>query len=109
LVAGGAVLVAVGALVRNPVGLAVLAVGYGAITCCHLLAGARLQDAITGPRATVTSVSGFGTEVVALAVFAGAGAAGGTGLAAPGIVAATMLPLLLFAVVVPRWLPAARR
>lgn len=106
LVAVGAALVAVGALVRHPAGLAVLAVGYGAITCCSLVAGARLQDAITGPRATVTSVAGFGTEVVALAIFAGAGSGSGL-VATPGLVAATMLPLLAFAVLVPRWLPAA--
>lgn len=104
LVAGGAVLVAGGALLAHPAGLAILGVGYATMTCCALVASARLQEVITGPRATVTSVSGFGTEVIALAVFAGAGA-GSAHLVLPVVLAATMAPLLAFAAVVPRWLP----
>ncbi|MFE9321833.1 MFS transporter [Nocardia sp. NPDC052278] len=76
LFVGGAVVA--GLAVRWPgavyvlagVGFTAIGVSYGIVYNASVVAGARLQDAIEGPaRATVTSVSGLASEVVALAVF----------------------------------------
>ena len=70
-----------------------------------IVAEARLQDAITGPsRATVTSVSGLFSEVFALAVF-GTLALGSAWFAVSTMVVALSAPILLIAMLVPRWLP----
>jgi hypothetical protein len=104
--AAGAVVLAAGAVSGHPAGFVAIAAGYGAVWCVALIAGARLQQTITGPRATVTSVSGFGSEIVGLVVIAGIGA--GSGVAPLGVlIAAVSVPLLLFTVLLPSWLPPA--
>lgn len=104
--ATGAVVLAAGAVSGHPAGFVAIAAGYGAVWCVALIAGARLQQTITGPRATVTSVSGFGSEIVGLVVIAGIGA--GSGVAPLGVlIAAVSVPLLLFTVLLPSWLPPA--
>ncbi|MFD3705488.1 MFS transporter [Nocardia sp. NPDC058658] len=53
------------------IGFIGIGIAYGIDFNAEVVAGARLQDAIEGPaRATVTSVSGLLSEIVALAVFA---------------------------------------
>ncbi|MFC8529085.1 MFS transporter [Nocardia sp. NPDC057227] len=116
LVGVGALLLAAGSVLAGSVGggVAVLAgflaiaVGYGVGVNAEVVADARLQEAIDGPaRATVTSVSGLLSEVVALAVF------GFVALATAVLsLAATMallgLAVLAIAAVTPRWLPPRR-
>ncbi|AYF79002.1 MFS transporter [Nocardia yunnanensis] len=108
---GGALLA--GAAAHHPAALYVLtAVGFSAVGIAYgidynadVIAGARLQDAISGPaRATVTSVSGFATELVALLVFAFAAVATAW-LSLPLMVALLGVPLVLAAALVPTWLP----
>ncbi len=90
------------------VGFSAVGVAYGIDYNADVIASARLQDAITGPaRATVTSVAGFATEVVALAVFVFAAAAT-TLLPLPSVIALLGLPLLLAAALTPTWLPHNR-
>ena len=60
-----------GALSGHPAGFALIAVAFGLFQMAGVVADARLQDDITGPsRATVTSVAGFGANLVTLVVFA---------------------------------------
>jgi len=106
LVAAAAAVFAAGVLWHHPAGFVGIALGYGGVWCVSLVAGARLQDTIAGPRATVTSVAGFGTETTSLAFFALVGAGSGV-VALPMLVAAMTLPVLLVAAVLPRWLPPA--
>ena len=98
LLGGGAVLLGGGAMIGHPAGYAVLVAGYAIVNCMTIVAGARLQDAITGrARSTVTSTVGFGSEIVAVAVFL---AYAGGSLVAPVavVVAVNALPLLGVAV-----------
>lgn len=104
LVAVGAVLFGLGALSARPVGFVGIAVGYGVFECVGLIAGARLQTALTGPRATVTSIAAVAEEVVALAVFAGFGAFSPR-VSLPVLVAVSAAPVIGLAVLLPRWLP----
>ncbi|MGY1604012.1 MFS transporter [Geodermatophilus sp. SYSU D00815] len=70
------------ALWARPAALAAVALFYGLYCAVLVVAEARLQDRITGPRrATVTSVAGLGTELASLPVFA-VFALGGTGAVA---------------------------
>jgi MFS family permease len=108
LVALGGSLLAVGALSRQPLGFAGIAVGYGVLEGVALIAGARLQESLTGPRATVTSVSAVAAEGVALAVFGAFGALSGV-VPLPVLTAASVLPVIGLAVVLPRWLTPALR
>ncbi|WP_433673534.1 MFS transporter [Nocardia sp. CA-136227] len=86
-------------------GFSAIGVAYGIDYNADVLASARLQDAITGPaRATVTSVAGFTTEVIALLVFVFAAIAT-TWLPLPLMVAALGILLLLAAALTPTWLP----
>ncbi|HEY8583021.1 MAG TPA: MFS transporter [Capillimicrobium sp.] len=65
-----AVALAVGALTREPVGLAAIAASFGLFQALTVVLDARVQAAIEGrARATVTSLAGLLTEVVVLAVF----------------------------------------
>ncbi|WP_194816709.1 MFS transporter [Nocardia sp. XZ_19_385] len=86
-------------------GFAAIGVGYGIVYNSSVVAEARLQDSIEGPaRATVTSVSGLLSEVVALAIF------GFVALATIWLSMATTLALLgvlmlAIALVTPAWLP----
>ncbi|WP_327093247.1 MFS transporter [Nonomuraea sp. NBC_01738] len=61
---------AAGALTRQPWGFALVAVAFGIFAWAHVAAEARLQEHVDDRvRATVTSVSGLGTEVVVLLVY----------------------------------------
>ncbi|WP_433563978.1 MFS transporter [Nocardia sp. CA-151230] len=93
--------------VLTAVGFSAVGIAYGIDYNADVIASARLQDAISGPaRATVTSVSGFATEMIALLVFAFAALAT-TWLSLPVMVALLGVPLLLAAALVPTWLPSA--
>ncbi|MEV6770965.1 MFS transporter [Nocardia sp. NPDC051030] len=88
------------------VGFSAIGIAYGIDYNADVIASARLQDAIAGPaRATVTSVSGFVSEVIALAVFAFV-AVVSLWLPIPTVVALLGVPLLATAVLIPAWLPS---
>ena len=105
--AGAAVLTAGGALSGHVSGFLPIAVGYGVLQLVLILADARLQDSLAGPaRATVTSVSGLLSELVAIALFAGF-ALGSAWYGTTVLVAALAVPVLFVAAALPRWLPGA--
>jgi len=63
---------AAGAVSGRPAGMALVAVAFGIFQWAIAAADARLQGRIAdGSRATVTSMAGLGTEVVAVVIFAG--------------------------------------
>ncbi|WP_340563642.1 MFS transporter [Streptomyces sp. GSL17-111] len=95
LLAVGAACLAGGALSGHPAGLVLVAVAYGVFEWTMALADARLQAAVSDrSRATVTSLAGFGSEVLAVLVFAGY--ALGSHVAGPGVLfAAGAVPYLL--------------
>lgn len=65
LLALAAVAIAAGALLGNPAGWVLLGCGFGVCQMMSVVADARLQHSITGSsRATVTSLSGVGTDAV---------------------------------------------
>ena len=108
MLAIGAVLISVGALVSPYVGFVAIAVGYGLCNNAMLVGETRLQDTITGPaRATVTSVLGVLEEVGAIALFL-CFAAGSQVLGFPALVALLAIPAVFVAMAVARWLPDAR-
>jgi hypothetical protein len=106
VVAAAAVLISVGAISGSLTGFAAIAVGYGLMHNAIMVSEARLQSVIIGPaRATVTSVAGLSSEVVALAVYAMF--AVGTGwLAVATLVAVLGIPTVGVAAAVTRSLPA---
>ncbi len=107
VVSGGA-LISWGALVDPFMGFAAIAVGYGLLNNTMIVSEARLQEVITGPaRATVTSVHGLATEVVALAVYAAFALAAGL-VSVPVLVALLGIPIVAEAGCVTRWLPGPR-
>ena len=109
LLAGGALLISIGALVTPYAGFVAIAVGYGLVNNAMVVGETRLQDAITGPaRATVTSVLGVLEEFFAVTLFAGF-ALGSHVLGFPVLVALLGVPALLVAGAVARWLPERRR
>lgn len=98
VVAGGAALISVGALVHPYVGFVGIALGYGLLNNAMIVAETRLQDSIQGPaRATVTSVLGVGEETVALMTYAFVGLGSGL-IGVPVAVALVGLPLVAGAV-----------
>ncbi|MFC5205839.1 MFS transporter [Pseudonocardia sulfidoxydans] len=91
-IAAAVVALVVAATLAVPLAMVLVAVFYGGYRLVLVVLEVRLQDRITGPsRATVTSVSGFATEVVGLAVF-GAWAVGGIW---PVVAAAALVTVLL--------------
>jgi MFS family permease len=104
LVVLGAALLGGGALIGHPAGFVALGAANGMLWCVALVTSARLQDVVTGPRATVMSVSGLGAEAVALVLFAALGATVHLVPLAMAI-AAVSIPLLALAALLPRWLP----
>ncbi|MFC4124044.1 MFS transporter [Nocardia rhizosphaerae] len=87
------------------IGFAGIAIAYGLDFNAEVIAGARLQDAIAGPaRATVTSVSGLLSEIVALAVF-GFVAAATQWLSMSTTIALLGIVLLVAALLIPTWMP----
>jgi MFS family permease len=92
LATAGAALAAA-ALLATPLGLVVVATGYGLYRLVLVVVETRLQEAITGSaRATVTSVAGVGVELAALAVFAAYAVGGLALLAGAVLVLAGALP-----------------
>jgi len=83
-------------LLRQPVGIAVVAVCYGVYRAVLVVVGARLQDRIDSrSRATVTSVAALGTDLASFAIY-GAWVLGEVpGVAAVGLLTALALPHLL--------------
>ncbi|WP_454194477.1 MFS transporter [Nocardia sp. Marseille-Q1738] len=89
-------------------GFTAIGVSYGIVHNAVVVAGARLQDAIEGPaRATVTSVSGLLSEVVALAVF-GFAAVATIWYSMSTLLAMLGVAMLAIAALTPRWLPRRR-
>ena len=98
VVAGGAALISLGALVHPYLGFVAIALGYGMLNNAMIVAETRLQDSIQGPaRATVTSVLGVGEETVALMTYAFVGLSSGL-IGVPVAVALVGLPLVAGAV-----------
>ncbi|WP_433309958.1 MFS transporter [Micromonospora chersina] len=97
LLAGAALALAAGALLRHPAGFVLVGVAFAAFQLATVLADVRLQARITGPdRATVTSVAGMATDLTIIAVYAAYGVvAGAAGNAVAFAVA--VLPYLLLA------------
>ncbi|MEU5993690.1 MFS transporter [Spirillospora sp. NPDC047418] len=95
----GAVCLAAGSLSGRPGGLAGVAVAFGVFRWAMAAADARLQDRIgDGARATVTSVAGFGSETVAVLVYAG-WALGSRWAGAGVLMGAAAVPYVVVAVV----------
>ncbi|MBC7303892.1 MAG: MFS transporter, partial [Nocardia sp.] len=87
------------------VGFVGIGIAYGVVFNAEVIAGARLQEAIEGPaRATVTSVSGLLSEIVALGVFAFVAIAT-QWLAMSTAIALLGSVLLVAAALTPTWLP----
>lgn len=101
-----AALISAGSLVSPAAGFAAIAVGYGLLNNAMVVSEARLQQVISGPaRATVTSVAGLATGVVAVAVYAGFAVTGGV-VPVPVQVAALGVPLAVVGLLARRRLPA---
>ena len=104
----GGLLISAGALLTPYAGFVAIAVGYGLLNNAMVVAEARLQQVITGPaRATVTSVYGLATEIVALAVYGSFAVAAGV-LSVASLVALLGIPIVLVAWWVARRLPEPR-
>jgi MFS family permease len=70
VIGAGAVALGVGSALAHPAGFLLIAIGYGLVQLALVVAEVRLQDRIDGPaRATVTSVAGFGADVVAVLMY----------------------------------------
>ncbi|MEU3789981.1 MFS transporter [Streptomyces fructofermentans] len=70
LLAASAVSLAVGAAVRSPAGVALVAVAFCGFQLASVLADVRLQERIGGSgRATLTSVAGVGTDLATVGVY----------------------------------------
>ena len=94
VVAAAAVLLAAGALTPHLVGMIPVSAAFGLLQYAMIRAETRLQETITGPaRTTVLSVSGFGAEVFAVALYAGFGVPAPL----PLLFALAAIPLLLTA------------
>jgi MFS family permease len=102
VLAVGAGCLAAGALPRHPAGLVLVAAAYGVFQWAIAAADARLQEQITDQaRATVTSVAGLGSELIALGAAAGYGL--GSTWAGPGpLFAIAAVPYLLIALALRR-------
>jgi MFS family permease len=108
MLAIGAVLISIGAMVTPYAGFVAIAVGYGLANNAMLVGETRLQDSIKGPaRATVTSVLGVLEDLSAIALFA-LFALGSRVLGFPELVALLGFPAVLVALAVARWLPEPR-
>lgn len=106
MLAVGAVLISIGALVTPYAGFVVIAIGYGLANNAMLVGETRLQDSISGPaRATVTSVLGVLEDLSAVLLFT-CFALGSRLLGFPTLVALLGVPAVLVGLAVARWLPA---
>ncbi|WP_037935875.1 MFS transporter [Streptosporangium roseum] len=102
ILAAGALALGTGAISGVPAGFAAIAVAFCLFQMATVLAGARLQDRITGPaRATVTSLAGLGTEVTGILVYGGYAAA--STVAGHGVIFAVFaVPYLVLALALTR-------
>jgi hypothetical protein len=72
LLAVAALAMGAGAATGLPAGIALVALAFAAFQVATVVAGARLQAAITGPsRATITSLASVATDTATIAVYAG--------------------------------------
>ncbi|POX52118.1 MFS transporter [Streptomyces sp. Ru72] len=70
LLAGAALALAIGAALRTPAGLVLVALAFGGFQLATVLVDARLQARIVdGHRATLTSVASLGTDAATVAVY----------------------------------------
>ncbi|MER6614849.1 MFS transporter [Streptomyces xantholiticus] len=109
LVAVAAVALAAGALSGTPTGFVLLGAAFGVFQLADVLADVRLQAAISGPsRATITSLTGLGTNIASLLAY-GAYAALSPHASHGAVFALLALPYLLVAAALgrPRPAPAA--
>ncbi|MFI8242548.1 MFS transporter [Streptomyces sp. NPDC085866] len=98
LLAGAALALAAGALLRTPAGLPLVALAFGGFQLATVLADARLQDRIDAERrATLTSVASLGTDLTTIAVY-GAYAAVSSATSHAAAFAWAALPYLVTAV-----------
>jgi MFS family permease len=105
VLASGAALISLGALVTPYAGFVAIAVGYGLVNNSMLVGETRLQEVISGPaRATVTSVLGLIEEVLAVTTFV-VFALGAGVLGFPTLVALLGIPAVVVAIAVIRRLP----
>ncbi|MFI6800830.1 MFS transporter [Streptosporangium canum] len=102
ILAAGALALGAGAISGAPAGFAAIAVAFCLFQMATVLAGARLQDRITGPaRATVTSLAGLGTDVTGILVYGGYAAA--STVAGHGVIFAVFaVPYLVLALALTR-------
>ncbi|UYQ62902.1 MFS transporter [Streptomyces peucetius] len=97
LVAAAAAALAAGALSGVPAGFVLLGAAFGTFQLADVLADVRLQSAITGrSRATITSLTGLGTNIVSLLAY-GAYAALSPFVSHGAVFALLALPYLLVA------------
>ncbi|MBT2364782.1 MFS transporter [Streptomyces sp. ISL-10] len=107
LVAAAAAALAAGALSGAPAGFVLIGAAFLVFQLADVLADVRLQAAITGPsRATVTSLTGLGTNLASLAAF-GAYAALSPHVSHGVVFALLALPYVLVAVASARPEPGA--
>ncbi len=105
LTAGSAVLIGAGSALSLAPAVIGISLGYGVLQLVLVVTEARMQDSITGPaRATVTSVAGLGSEVLAMALYAGF-ALGSVWFGYAALVTLFALAPFLVAGLFPRWLP----
>lgn len=98
----GAACLAGGAAAGRPAGFVLIALAFGIFYWAMTAAEARLQEEVTDEaRATVTSMSGFGAEAVALLVFAGYGF-GSTWTGPRSLFVMAALPYLVIALLLRR-------
>ncbi|MGW7302122.1 MFS transporter [Streptomyces sp. NPDC054829] len=97
LIAVSALALALGAALRTPPGLALVAVAFAGFQLATILADVRLQHRIEeGGRATLTSVAGLGTELMTVLVY-GAYAVAGDRASHGTVFAAFAVPYLVWA------------
>ncbi|WP_191838049.1 MFS transporter [Catellatospora chokoriensis] len=107
-IAGAGVALAVGALAGGVAGLVPIAVCFGLLQLTRVLTEARLQHTMSGhTRATVLSVSGFGAQLGALAVY-GCFGLGSLWLGIAPLAALFAVPIVLVGLAAVRWLPGDR-
>ena len=100
-----AVLIGAGAALALVPAVVGISAGYGVLQLVLIVTEARMQDAITGPaRATVTSVAGLGSEVLAMLLYLGF-AVGSLWWGYAALVTLFAGAPLAVAALVPRWLP----
>lgn len=108
VVAAAGAFIAAGALSGHPAGFVAIGIGYGLVENTVVVSDAKLQHSISGSaRATVTSVSGFSSEVVAVAVFVTIGA-GSAWWSFATMLAVCCIPMLGIAAAVRSWWPERR-